>query len=63
MTTPKEHEVSGCVDCTWARESTWCLHPFAASDFEPSCAAFAGEEPAPADCPLREGPITVRMRK
>lgn len=62
MTNPKRVEVSGCHDCSWAREATWCMHPLAYSDYEPSGASFAGDEPPPADCPLRKGPVLVALK-
>lgn len=62
MSEPKRVEVGGCYDCLWARDATWCLHPFFVGDFSPAPASFFGEEPAPPGCPLRKGPVLVVLR-
>lgn len=61
MTTPKEHEVTGCYVCPFAPESLACCHPLAPQDQE---YVFSYDETHAQEwCPLREGPITVRLRK
>lgn len=62
MTTPKEHEVDGCGDCPYAH-GQWMAEDCQLTERDVDEYIQFGKTTAPDWCPLREGPITVRLRK
>lgn len=60
MTAPKEREVTGCGRCPFWGDG--CEDPGRCLA-DPSRRESWSHDPVPDWCPLREGPITVRLRK
>lgn len=53
---------SGCHECPFLYDSTWCRHPDEDACASPDEVSLGfDQECAPKTCPLRKGPVTITL--
>lgn len=67
MKDPSQHEVEGCGFCPFCHQGDFdrseCSHPDVEKRIDEGDKDFSSSTEIPKRCPLREGPVWVRLEK